>query len=191
MNRSNLLLQLELMRFVFCLLLIVFTSHAHSQLFPQSFVGHWKGNLQWYQAGKEQPQNVSMQLIIKPADTAGQYTWQLIYGQKGEDNRPYLLKPVDTAKGHWVVDEKNGIFLDNYWVGNRLHGAFTVGNTTIINSYWLEGDKLLIEFFNVSAKPVRTSGEGTEDSPKVDSYAVRGFQKAILKKVSQKGKASR
>lgn len=128
------------------------------------------------------PQKVKMQLIVRPADTAGHYTWQLIYGDKAEDSRPYLLKPVDTAKGHWVVDERNGIVLDQYWTGNRLSGAFTVQGTTILNSYWLEGDRLLIEFFSLAAKPVRTSGAGTEAVPAVDSYAIRGFQKAVLQK---------
>lgn len=174
------------MRLILGFLLTFIASQAWSQAFPQSFVGHWKGQLQWYQAGKKQPQKVSMQLIIQPADTAGQYAWQLVYGEKGQDNRPYLLKPVDTAKGHWVVDEKNGIFLDMYWVGNRLHSAFTVENATIVNNYWLDGGKLMIEFFTLSAKPVRTSGNGTEDSPKVDSYPVRGFQKAVLVKMKMK-----
>jgi hypothetical protein len=123
-----------------------------------------------------------MQLIIRPADTAGQYTWQLIYGERGEDNRPYLLKPVDSAKGHWVVDERNGILLDEYLVGNKLHCVFTVQNTTICNSYWLEGEKMMVEFYSINARPVRTSGNGTEESPKVDSYAVKGFQKAVLKR---------
>jgi hypothetical protein len=161
---------------------------VQAQQFPQSFIGHWEGNLQWFQTGKKLPQNVKMQLIIQPADTAGHFTWQLMYGDKGQDNRPYVLKPVDTAKGHWVVDERNGILLDEYWTGNRLHCAFTVQSTTIINSYWLEGDKLMIEFFSLSAKPVRASGYGTEESPNVDSYSVKGFQKAVLKRRSNKMK---
>ena len=75
-----------------------------------------------------------MQLIVPPTDTAGIYTWQLIYGNKGEDNRPYLLRLVDSAKGHWQVDERNGIILDQYIVGNRFTSAFTVQTTTIIDS---------------------------------------------------------
>ncbi len=125
-----------------------------------------------------------MQLIILPAATANTFTWQLIYGEKGEDNRPYLLKPVDTAKGHWQVDEQNGIVLDQYLVGNRFTSAFTVQTTTIVDSYWREGRNLIAEFHSLTSKPVATTGQGTVESPKVDSYGVRGYQRAVLQKVA-------
>ena len=131
------------------------------------------------------PQKVKMQLIIKPADSTNTYTWQIIYGDRGEDNRPYILKPVDTAKGHWRVDERNGIILDQYFVGERFTSAFTVQNSTIIDSYWREGDDLVAEFYNITAKPVATTGKGTEDSPKVDSYGTRSYQRAVMKRKAE------
>ena len=68
--------------------------------FPQDFIGKWKGTLEWHRAGNT-PQTVNMELYILPStDTAGQYTWHLIYGSVSADSRPYILKPVDTAKGH-------------------------------------------------------------------------------------------
>lgn len=146
------------------------------------FIGHWEGDLQWSKAGSKQVQKVKMQIIIQPADTAGQYTWLIIYGSKNEDNRPYLLKPVDTAKGHWVIDERNGIIIDQYWVGDRFTSLFTVQTSTILDSYWLQNDKLVAEFYGMSAKPVTTSGAGTGDVPTVNSYAIGSYQKAILKK---------
>ena len=138
----------------------------------------------WYKTGIQEPQKVKMQLIILPTDTANIYTGQILYGEKGEDNRPYLLKPVDTAKGHWQVDERNGIILDQYLVGDRFTSAFTVQSTTIVDSYWREGENLVAEFYSLSAKPVSTTGAGTEESPKVDSYAARGYQRALLKPVA-------
>lgn len=125
---------------------------------------------------------MKMQLVVLPADSAGTYTWQIVYGDKGQDNRPYVLKPVDTAKGHWVVDERNGIVLDQYFVANRFTSAFTVQNTTIVDSYWREGKNLIVEFHSLSAKAVNTTGNGTEESPTVMSYGVKGFQRAILEK---------
>lgn len=121
-----------------------------------------------------------MQLIVQPADSADTFTWQLVYGEKAEDNRPYLLRPVDTAKGHWQIDERNGIVIDQYLVGNRFTSAFTVQNNTIVDSYWREDNKLIIEFHSFPARPVNTSDHGTKDSPKVDSYPVRSFQRAVL-----------
>ncbi len=123
-----------------------------------------------------------MQLKIQPADTLGHYTWQLIYGEQSEDNRPYILKPVDAAKGHWVIDERNGIALDQFWAGPVFSGAFSIQGSTIVNNYKLEKDRLIVEFYSLLTKAVRQSGNGTPESPQVDSYAVRSYQKAILKR---------
>ena len=151
--------------------------------FPKQLAGHWQGQVEWYRQGKDTPQKVKMQLIIQPTDTANQYRWKIVYGDKGEDTRPYTLKAVDTAKGHWLVDEHNGILLDQYWIGNKLYAVFSIGAATIVNSYWREGEHLVAEFASFPTKPVRTSGTGTEESPTVESYAVRSYQKAILSRV--------
>jgi hypothetical protein len=156
---------------------------AMAQDFPASFLGYWQGELLWYKQGAKEPQKVPMQLIIQPSDSAGQYTWQIIYGENKQDNRPYILKPVDTAKGHWVIDERNSIILDHYWLGNKFTSAFTVGNNTIVDSYWIENGLLMVEFFSISSKPLNTTGGKEKDIPAVDSYALRGYQKAVLKKV--------
>jgi hypothetical protein len=150
--------------------------------FPGSFIGHWKGKLQWMIAGKP-VQEFSMQLIILPADTAGQFTWQIIYGDEGKDNRPYLLKPIDTAKGHWIVDERDGIILDSYVHGNAMHGAFTVQGNTIVDNYRVEGDSMVVEFFSIKLGDKKTSGKGTDETPFVESYKMSGYQIGMLKKV--------
>ncbi len=157
-------------------------SYAQQTAFPKDWVGNWKGELIWIRSGKTDTTRVTVQLRIHPADSINTYTWQIIYGSAGEDNRPYLLKPVDPAKGHWVVDEKNGILLDQFLIGNRLCGAFTVQQSTIINQYWMEGDRLMIEFCSVGAKPIHSSGKGTEESPAVNSYKVTSYQKAELRR---------
>jgi len=146
--------------------------------FPYDWEGDWKGELLWYtEAGKE-PKKLNMELRIHRQDTA--WTWQLIYGSPSEDNRPYTLFARDTAKGHWAINEHNGIILDQFLLAGRLSGAFTVGATTILNTYQLQGDSLLIEFNSLQAKPLSISGKGTEDSPAVESYKIKGYQKAIL-----------
>ena len=151
--------------------------------FPNDFIGQWKGTLEWYRTGNSKPEKVNMELTILPSkDSAGQYSWHMVYGSASQDNRPYLLKPVDTAKGHWVIDELNGIVLHQYWVGNRFICSFTVLDNTITNTYYLENGNLIAEFIANPAKAVSTSGKGTEDSPTVDSYVIRGFQRAVLKK---------
>ena len=156
---------------------------ASAQDFPVQFLGHWQSELEWYKTGVKEPRKIQMQLIVRPSDSTNQYTWQIVYGNKGEDYRPYILKPVDTANGHWVIDERDGIVLDQYWTGSRLNGAFTVQGSTIINSYWIEEDRLMIEFFSISTKPVNKTGDSGKETPSVESYHVKSFQKAILRLV--------
>lgn len=165
-------------------MILTVTGVGQSAEFPKNWIGNWKGELQWFKTGTAEPRKVNMELRIQPGDSAGNYTWQIIYGSVSEDNRPYLLKAKDPASGHWVIDELNGIVLDQFWVGNKFCGAFTVQNSTIVNNYWIQDGKLMIEFFNVGAKPLVTTGNGTEESPRVDSYRIGSYQKAVLSKVN-------
>ena len=142
--------------------------------------GTGKANWHGFLSGSR-PKHVPMQLLIQPsADTAGHFTWHIIYKDQSKDSRPYRLKPVDTLTGHWLIDERNGILLDQYWVGNRFSGAFSVSNATIVNTYYLEDDKLIVEFISYPLKSVRTSGKGNKEIPFVESYAVKSFQRAVL-----------
>lgn len=172
------------MKFILAIV-VLFSFSANAQItgsFPKNWEGNWKGELQWFQTGTAEPQKINMELRIHPADSINTWTWQIIYGSASEDNRPYKLISKDSTGIHWVIDENNGIILDQYWVANKLSGAFTVMNSTIINSYWIEGNKLHVEFYSISAKPVTTTGKGTDESPSVDSYKVGSYQKAILRK---------
>ncbi len=148
--------------------------------FPQSFIGNWKGTLTWTVPGKA-PQTFTMRLNVQPADS-GRYTWQIIYGDDRKDNRPYLLIPVDTAKGHWVVDERNSIILDSYWIANRFTGVFAVGGSTIFDAYWIDAEGLHVEFVTYNSKPLNTTGGNSKEIPPVESYQIKSVQRGVLKK---------
>ncbi|NOT50304.1 MAG: hypothetical protein HOP10_03395 [Chitinophagaceae bacterium] len=164
--------------------LFSFSANAQQALrFPGTWKGNWKGELEWFKTGTAEPEKINMELRIRAVstpDSADTWTWQIIYGSEAEDNRPYKLIQKDTAGIHWAIDENNGIVLDQYLVAGKFSGAFTVMNSTIINSYWMEGNKLHVEFYSISAKPVNTTGKGTEESPSVNSYKVGSYQKAVL-----------
>jgi hypothetical protein len=155
---------------------------AQTQAFPKDWTGNWKGELQWFKNGNPEPQKVQMELRIQPADSINKYTWNIIYGTDSKDNRPYFLVAKDSSGTHWVVDENNGILLDEYWIGQKLCGVFTVMNATIISKHWLEGEELIMEMLTIGAKPLVTTGKGNEDSPLVDSYRVNGYQLARLRR---------
>ncbi|RYY64583.1 MAG: hypothetical protein EOO13_18315, partial [Chitinophagaceae bacterium] len=145
-------------------------SAQDSTRFPLHFIGHWKGSLQWTQPGRE-PKNFQMQLKVTETDSIGIYAWTIIYGggDSSQDLRPYSLKAIDVQSGHWVIDEGNGIVLDNYVAGNCLQGSFTVMKNTIVNNYCIENGKMRVEFFTIKLSDKKSSGKGTTDSPTVDS----------------------
>lgn len=169
----------------FYLLMIAIPASAQDKTldFPFSFVGKWKGTMQWMVTGKT-TQTFTMQLRILPTDSTGIFTWQIIYGDREQDNRPYLLKPIDTAKGHWVIDENNSIILDNYVFGNCLKGAFTVSGNTIADNYCLENGQLKVEFTSIKLADKNTTGTGTGDAPHVDSYRITSYQVGILNRIN-------
>jgi hypothetical protein len=164
------------------LFLFPFNTYSQNLSFPSAWEGRWEGTLHWYKTGSANPQQVPMQLLIAPTDSAA-WNWQLVYGEKQADSRPYLLLPKDTSGIHWIIDERNGIILDQYYTGHRLTGAFTVMQNTLLNSYSLMGDSLLVEFHSFSKDPVRQSHTGA-DSSRVDvmSYRITGYQRAILRR---------
>lgn len=123
-----------------------------------------------------------MHLRIQPTDAGNQFTQQIIYGDDSKDNQPYILKPVDTAKGYWIIDENNGIVLDSYVHGNSLHGAFTVQGNNIVDNYTIENGKMKVEFFSIKLADKKQSGKGTEETPFVDSYKISSYQTVILKR---------
>jgi hypothetical protein len=166
------------------LLVTVIGSAQPGPAFPGILTGRWKGTVTWMRAGKA-PQEFTMRLNVQPADS-GRYTWQLIYGDDQADNRPYLLIPVDTAKGHWAVDERNSIVLDSWWIGDTFTGVFSVQGSTILDQYRVVQEGLYVEFVSYATNPVRTSGAGTAESPAVESYAVRSIQRGVLKRVTGK-----
>ncbi len=164
--------------------LLTFSAHAQSD-FPAKWKGRWKGKIAWYKTGADTATMIDTQLKIFPTDSAHKWTWQLIYGNAGQDDRPYTLIAKDTSKGLWTIDENNGIVLSQYWVGNRFTGIFTVQGTTILNNYYLDKDELVVEFYVVAQQSSYTSGKGTTDIPFVDSYPVKAIQRGRLTRERQ------
>jgi hypothetical protein len=74
---------------------------------------------------------LSMQLNVSSKDSAGVYSWQLVYGDSRKDIRAYEIVPVDTLVGKWNVDEKNGIVIAGIFRGNNFITSFEIQGTRI------------------------------------------------------------
>jgi hypothetical protein len=162
---------------------LLFTGFLSAQAFPDRFIGHWKGKLDIYQ-GPKLAQTISVALEVFPADS-GRYDWVITYGDSGKDIRRYMLIPVDTAKGHWAIDEKDGIVLDIFVTGKKFTSTFAVMGSAVQVCYWKEGEELLMEIWSFNEKPDHKSGLGTEEVPEVNVYKFSGYHFARMQK--QKG----
>jgi hypothetical protein len=154
--------------------------------FPASWAGDWKGQLEIFTAtGKVQ--ELPMELHIHPLDTVPEaYTFQIVYGEdKVTGNRPYELVTVDAAKGLYLMDEKNSIKMEAYYVNGKLIQWFEVEGTLLYTTTELVGDALHWEIVSGSSTPASTTGNqqvGGEEVPPVKTYPVGAMQRAVLRR---------
>jgi len=150
------------------------------------FEGTYKGTLKIYQGAKV-VQDLPMALKIIPVDSST-WTFHITYHRAGkEDFRPYYIRLINAEKGHYVIDEHNGILLDSYLHGNCLYEQFAIDKSGIIGTTcFLEDDRLSYELIPVNMEPMRVSGDTIikgDTIPAVRSYQVYSTQKAILKRI--------
>ena len=153
--------------------------------FPKDFVGDWRGTMEWSKPGVAEPQRVKMQIKIEKTREPDTFTYQMTYGEKGEDSRPDLLKPVDASKGHWRIDERNGIELDEFWIGDTLVGVFTVSGNTIMTKNRREGNTLVSELTTYESVLLNTTGSDTPNGPPVTTQRIKSLQRAVLRRMSK------
>ena len=179
MNRKNLLLLV--ITYLTCL------TNSYSQdnsLTP--FVGTYEGTLEIYQGAKV-AHSLPMSLKILPVDSTT-WTFHITYHREGkEDFRPYDIRLINAEKGHYVIDEHNGILLDSYLNGNCLYEQFAIDNSGIIGTTcFLADNQLSYELIPINMEPTRISGDTIikgDTFPAVRSYQVYSTQKALLKRV--------
>jgi len=161
------------------------TLPINSYDFPDDWLGNWFGNLEIYNS-QGLKQALPMSLELSTTDTLGIYTWAITYGQDSTaQKRDYQLIEIDSSKGHYLIDEKNGIFLDAYHIHNELSSIFEVMGNTLLTSYKIENDELLFSVKIFPSKVVSVSGDTiieNQEIPQVSSYQLTVNQTARLQK---------
>jgi hypothetical protein len=156
-------------------------------VFPDDWLGGWQGDLDIFNAtGKVM--TVPMQCWHQKRPD-GLYDWHLVYGSGDkQDVRAYELKTMDAAKGHYQVDEKNGILIDAFVFHDRLISTFSVMENVIQTHYIVEKEQLTFEVYMHSQKPMSTTGDTIiqgDTIPTVNSFHNQVYQRAILKRINK------
>ena len=161
-----------------CPVVLAERTSARADTFPHTWVGDWRGDIVVYR-GRDTLQTARMRLGIHPADS-GRYTWHIGYGEASADERPYTLMPVDATRGHWQIDEHNGIVLDAHYHAGSLYSRFAVMGNLLLSRDELAGDTLFHEVVFGSQRDTTVTG----DSIRVGSYPIGTVQRARLIRTS-------
>jgi len=137
------------------LIILISITHISAQNnFPDSWIGHYQGNLEIY-AVDSIAMNVKMELEIRKTAKDSVYSWVITYHLKNKmDIRTYSLKVVDTQKGMFKIDENNSIVIDAHLRHNTFTSFFEVQNNVIIATYTKEEDIIIFEIISAKFKPV-------------------------------------
>ncbi len=153
--------------------------------FPESWQGKWKGEMEIFAGGKL-AQKLPMQLHILPTDSAGIFTYRIVYGTDTlAGDRPYLIRAIDKAKGKFVIDEQNSIKIEAYLLGNSLTSAYEVEGNFIFDILEKRGDTLFWRLFSSKTLATSITGDkmqGEEKIPPVKAFPIGVLQQAELKR---------
>lgn len=151
--------------------------------FPDAWIGVWEGELQIYnKAGLAQ--TLPMETHISKGDSANQWNWKIVYIAKKDspDVRPYVVIAKDAKNGLYVMDEKNTIAMESYYIGGVFWTCFDVQGTRLFTSYRMVGKNLVSEIVFGKTTAISTTGGTSEDIPPVVTYPIGGVQRCVMKK---------
>lgn len=150
---------------------------------PAGFVGTWEGSMRMYGADGALGQEVPMRVEIEAAEDGAAQPFRLIYGDPATAPvRDYQLVRVEGSKNHFLNDERNGILLDIYLVGDTLYSQFEIATVRIDSRFRLEGETLVSEMATFGVTAARDTRPDADSTTIVRSYPLRGVQVARLKR---------
>jgi hypothetical protein len=156
-------------------------SSAQTGTLPAEWDGIWKGTLAIISPdGKSQ--ELAMELHVLAVAGSNRKTWKILYGEGArQSTRPYDIGPVAGEAGRFLVDEKNGLFIDNHLVGKTLYSQFMVADSLVTTRFENLGDSIRVELllFTIT-EPRRTRLTGGD--MEVASYRFKTVQTGMLKR---------
>lgn len=114
---------------------------ANANILPD-WHGFWQGSCQYDAQDGTPTETIPLTIEITPV-SATEVTWNMHYMRaSGDIVKNYILRAVDETTGHYVIDENNGILIDEYLLQNQLMAQFEVNKRQITIASELEGNTL-------------------------------------------------
>lgn len=152
-----------------------------NSVFPDDFFGIYSGTLKI--SSRNGNQELPMEFHLQPTDTLGKYSYKLIYIPEGNRmERAYHLIEQNKEAGEYIVDENNGIILDDKVVDQKMYAIFEVNDALLTTFITFEADHVLFEIVAANTTQKRTTYAENEEGTEVISYPVSTVQRAVLQK---------
>jgi len=135
--------------------------------------GNWKGKMDYYMQGNLIDQ-VDVTMSIKLInDSSKTWNWFTMYHlPDNEISKMYQLILINDVRGHYIMDEGDGVILDCFVFGNKMYSVFEVENNLLCAVYEIFPDKLVFEI--ISAKVPETQNKNPSN------YSVDVYQRTEL-----------
>lgn len=147
--------------------------------------GLWSGTCRSIRPGAAVQQfNTSLQIRPLTADRS-RYSWILTYGSVGGrpgQVRSYEIVAVDAAKGHYLIDEKNGLKLDAHKVANQIFLPFTFGRVLITAKYIRMNQGIVMELPSFPVQPIRRTCLQSDPATCAQSFRLTSLQLCFLRR---------
>jgi hypothetical protein len=155
-------------------ILFVFAPGCRAQKsFPEKCLGNWKGQMLIYKDGVIKD-SVKVVLNVTRSEEQHTFGWKTSYlSEKAPMVKDYRMILSEAGKNIYILDEGDGIQLQNYLFENKLYSVFETNDILLTASYELMDDKLIFEV---------TSGKRTDPTEGVENYSVNYLQRVIFKK---------
>lgn len=155
---------------------VTYTSDTFS--FPDDWLGYWEGELNIYNENGKTT-SLPMALDHHKTDNDSIWTWAIIYGKDTiTGRRDYELNMIDASKGHFMIDEKNSIYIDAFLLNRSLISTFNVSNNHLQTEYTLEGDEMIFRIHMHPDTKFRSSGDSVIEG--VEIPIVHSFKNTVL-----------
>ncbi len=166
-------------------------SQNQTPVFPDDWMGTYQGDMYILNAARNSIDTVDVHFVLAPTEEekAWKYTMSYKSSKYGNSVKAYrLIKPDTLAANVYLMDENNGIFIEEVLMGNTFYSCFSVGNTRLFST--MRKKESAIEWEIISTRKEDTMESGTEPDENGRAFIVNSFlpistQKAILKRVKE------
>jgi len=141
---------------------MLFSNNAYTQTtstdenFPGDWLGTYKGQMYMFKPGKGITDSVDVKFELLATNISNQWVYRMTYMNNkkyGKVIKDYLIVKPDSLKaGTYLLDEKDGIIIQQTLIGNTFYSNFSVGNNYLNSIMRKTGDVIYFEIFQSKLK---------------------------------------